>query len=155
MINEQGKKIITKLTENIYFNEKYQEFQNIYISDKNREHIMIFDGNNWTLQNISFIDNLIENVCKFAWQKYDLINNDEYKKENSKIIDRVTKKMKYIELTQGFQRETDISDIKEDENEYFEKRVIEFKPMVVDDVKLLLYNKRNNLLKKYKNENSL
>jgi len=104
-----------KLTETLHFNPKYPEYHNIYISNIKDKYAMLFDGVNWTLT-----------------MKEDLINRI-YEDKKNYIEENLDEFIDSLPLSRrkALERwlETD------DEN----SKITEIK----DQIKLLLYNKRN------------
>ena len=71
-LKSSGAKIPEKIIEGIHFNSKYPEFKNIYISDINREKVMIYNGIDWILTPSNNItSNLLERSIDFSENRYD------------------------------------------------------------------------------------
>ena len=87
-----GYRIFTELLKLIHFNEKFPEFQNVYITDKNREKYMVWNGKNWILNDIC-LNQIIDKI-----QKLVVINEEDFEeaKKNKNFKDILTKLMKYI-----------------------------------------------------------
>jgi hypothetical protein len=107
-----------KLTETLHFNPKHPEYQNIYITNVKDKYAMMFDGKDW---NLTMKDDLINRI-------YD--DKKNYIEENiDEFVDSLTSSRK-----QALDRWLDTSD--DDE------RILKIK----NDIRLLLYNKRNLVL---------
>lgn len=62
---------ITNIIESIYLNPELPKYQNICITDINRQKCMVFSKNQWILSDIEKIYNLISKVIEFSKEKYD------------------------------------------------------------------------------------
>lgn len=108
----------TKLTEVLHFNPKYPEYQNVYISNIKDKYAMMYDGNNW---NLTTKEELIEKI-------YD--DKKNYIEDNlEEFIDSLSDSRK-----NALKRWLDTNDK--------DKKITRIK----DNIKLLLYNKRNIVL---------
>jgi hypothetical protein len=73
-LKHSGIKISEKMVEGIHFNDKYPEFKNIYMSDKNREKMMLHDGQKWVLSHSEEITaNLLNKTIIFSETRYEAI----------------------------------------------------------------------------------
>ena len=117
---QSGYNSTLKLTEAMHFNPKHPEYHNIYIPNMKDKYAMMFDGKDW---------NLI--------MKYDLINKiyDDKKNYIEENIDEFVDSLS-VSRKNALDRwlETD------DENVRISK--------VKNEIKLLLYNKRNVIIEK-------
>jgi DNA-directed RNA polymerase subunit RPC12/RpoP len=114
---------IMKLIEHTHFNEKFPENSNIYISNIKSDHAMVYDGKKWNLHpRDETIENLIDN-------KTDCLENKFFE-----IIDNLDD-----DLKKKFTEFLDNSD----DNDYING--------LKNDIKLLLYNKRDIPMKLIKN----
>ena len=104
-----------KLTETMHFNPKYPEFHNVYISSMKNKYAMVYDGNDW---NLVMKDDLIDRMYD---NKRDRIeeNLDDFVKSLTGSQKRALHRWMNADDTHPY-----ISKIK-------------------NDIKLLLYNKRN------------
>jgi hypothetical protein len=106
------------LTETMHFNPKYPEFHNVYIRSMKEKYAMLYDGNSWTMV---MKDDLIDKM-------YD--NKRDYIEENLEdFINSLTNSQR-----KALQRWMDV----DDNFPYIKK--------VKDDIKLLMYNKREMAL---------
>jgi len=70
-INTICAEIPSKIIEGIHFNNKYPEFKNIYISDINREKIMLHNGKEWILSlSDNITSNLLDKSINYSENKY-------------------------------------------------------------------------------------
>ena len=128
-----GYRIFTELLKLIHFNEQFPEYQNVYITDKNREKYMVWNGSDWVLNDIC-LKQIIDKI-----QKLVIINEDDFEeaKKNKNFKDILTKLMKYINKYYD-----------ETENGFVNNYFIE---LVNKQLKEYLYNNRiipkNNFLK--------
>ena len=109
-----------KLTEALHFNPNYPEYHNVYITNMKDKYAMMFDGKDW---NLTMKDDLINKI-------YD--DKKNYIEENiDDFIDSLTPSRK-----KALERW-----LSTDDND---DRIIKIK----NEIKLLLYNKRNVILDK-------
>ena len=119
---KRGTSAIPVITERIHFNEKYPEYQNVYITNMNQKYGMIYNGKEWKLKDKdTIIDDLYE-------KKYDFLD------ENFETI--------YTQLSESqqkaFKRFLDIHE-KADTDKQSRKIVNKIK----QDLKFILYNNKN------------
>ena len=112
---------IPKMIEKIHFNEDKPQNQNIYIPNIKNKYAMVYNGTEWTLQNR---DTAI----------HDLIVDNETRLEDWLVQDNVTDN--YPTAMKRF--ETYLTLKEKDEN----------LAMIKEEILLLLYNKRNLIIKK-------
>ena len=131
--NVTGCKIFIEILKLIHFNEKYPEYQNIYMTDKNREHYMIYNGRNWELNknSINKILYQIENIFIIKLEELEEAN----KNQNFKyIIEKIIKsKNLYFD----------------DEEERKKERHDEFIKSVDERIKNYLYNNKEIPINNY------
>ena len=117
---QQGFNSTLKLTETLHFNPKHPEYHNIYITNVKDKYAMLFDGENW---NLIMKDELINKI-------YD--DKKNYIEENlDDFIDSLSVSRKKA-LERWLASEEDDDRINKVKNE----------------IKLLLYNKRNLIMDK-------
>ena len=119
---KRGTSAIPVITERIHFNEKYPEYQNVYITNMNQKYGMIYNGKEWKLRDKdTIIDDLYD-------KKYDFLD------ENFENI--------YEQLSESqqkaFKRFLDIHE-KADEDKQSRKIINKIK----QDLKFILYNNKN------------
>ena len=141
-----GSKIPEKIIEGIHFNKKYPEFKNIYISDINREKIMIHNGTDWFLTPSNNItSNLLDKSINFSENKYDEINDKEIL--NIRKKNKIENGLKIMELIKDFD-----SDEQDDDGKLLSKKEIErriyLREQAEEYIKLLLYNKKDIIINK-------
>jgi len=96
LLKTTGAQIPSKIIEGIHFNDKYPEFKNIYISDINRDKLMLYDGNNWMLTKSSSVtEKLLDKTIIFSEDKFEEIKEivenltDSRKNKNKKRIKNI------------------------------------------------------------------
>ena len=104
---------VRNLIEKIHFNPEKPENMNIYISNLKNKYLMIYDGKNWNITNKKEIDNLCEDK--------EMLIEDWIDKEQHKYPEVKDKFMRYINN-------------KEDDD---------MLNMIKEDIKMMLYNKKN------------
>ena len=114
-IMDKGFKSVPKLIEAIHFHPKKPENQNIYIPNIKNKYAMIWNGEKWDLINRKdIIDDMYDDGSNILIEKMEEL-------ENSNIEENIKRKFRrFIEK-------------KEEEN---------IKSMIKEDIKLLLYNKK-------------
>jgi hypothetical protein len=144
LLKYMGKSIYVKTVEDIYLNNV--ENHNIYVADKNRQIVKIFNNGIWQSKNMIVIDKIIDNIVK----QFNL-SIDEIKKDNDKyerLKERISNKIKYIHYC-----DTDyIEDLEEfplDNKEQIQ-RCKDFRDLVYDEIKTLLHDNKNKVLDTHK-----
>ena len=64
LLKYMGKSIYVKTVEDIYLNNEKPENHNIYVADKNRQIVKIFNNGIWQSKNMIVIDKIIDNIVK-------------------------------------------------------------------------------------------
>jgi len=143
-LKNSGAKIPEKIIEGIHFNNKYPEFKNIYISDINREKVMIYNGNDWILTPSNNITtNLLGKSIDFSESRYDVLNKNIL---NQQKKNKIEYGLKIMELMKDFDSDDDEINITKDDKErrqYLREKAEEY-------IKLLLYNNKDYVIKKLK-----
>jgi hypothetical protein len=141
-LKSTGAKIPEKIIEGIHFNNKYPEFKNIYISDINREKVMIYNGNDWILTPSNNITtNLLEKSIDFSENRYDELDK---KILNQQKKNKIEYGLKIMELMKDFDSSDDEINITKEDKErrqYLREKAEEY-------IKLLLYNNKDYIVKK-------
>jgi hypothetical protein len=168
-IKSQGLGLFNKTIEGIHFNKDYPENHNIYISDINREKVMVYKNEKWLLDNWNTIfNNLLEKVIKFGYDKDEFLRDCDFTVENIKYNKEMIKKsMKWFKLLDDYQPdieyfELDIDDrpkISEElQKEYEEMYQFrkkhpkkETENILKNRVKINLYNKKSIPINTFKN----
>ena len=111
-IKTQGIGLYNKAIEGIHFNKDYPENKNIYISDFNRDKVMIYKDEKWFLDNWNNIFSmLLEKVIQFGYDKEQFLRDCNYMTDGKKFNKQMIKNaMRWYKLL-----DTDAPDI-----EYFE-----------------------------------
>jgi hypothetical protein len=136
-----GIRIPEKLIEEIHFNNKYPEFKNIYISDINRDKVMLYNGNEWILKRSDNIaSDLLEKTTNYSLNKYEELS-DEIKKLNDGIQMKIKKGLDIIEMINDFD-EFDEVDIEGNPKKDI-KRIRGLREKMDGNILLSLYNNRN------------
>ena len=131
-INITGGRIFIEILKMIHFNEKLPEYQNIYITDKNREHYMIYNGKNWEL-NKNYSDEIIKQIDEILNIKLEEIDEENnINKYNKHVIEKI---IKYKNLY--FEDETN------------QERKEDFMKLVDERIKNYLYNNKHIPINNY------
>ena len=147
-LKSTGAKIPEKIIEGIHFNKKYPEYKNIYISDINREKVMIYNGKNWILTpGYNLTSNLLDKSICFSENKYECITTKDITKDiiNERNKKKIINGLKIMELMKEFdsdEQDEDGNTITKDDKDrrnYLRNKAEEY-------IKLLLYNNRNEIL---------
>jgi len=144
-LKNTGAKIPEKIIEGIHFNDKYPEYKNIYISDINREKVMIHNGKDWLLTPSNNItSNLLDKTIHFSENKYETIS-EKNNIINEKNIKKIESGLKIMELIKDFD-----SDEQDEFGNPLSKKEIDrriyLREKAEEYIKLLLYNKKDIIL---------
>jgi hypothetical protein len=116
---KRGWRSVPMFTEYLHCNDKFPEQKNIYINDMNRNHCMIYNGKDWLLKDKT------ETINELYQTKYDFLE------ENFNT---------YYDQLEDYQQRSFKNFIKlHKEDEPFVRKIKE-------ELKTLLYNKRENIL---------
>ena len=144
LLKYMGKSIYLKTVEDIYLNNT--ENHNIYIGDKNRGIVKVWNNGIWQSKNMIVIDQIIDNIVK----QFNL-SIEEIKKDNDKyerLKERISNRMNYIKYC-----DTDyVEDLEEyplDNKEQIE-RCKDFRDLVFDEIKTLLHDNKGKVLDTHK-----
>ena len=167
-IKSQGAGLYNKAIEGIHFNKDYPENQNIYISDLNRERVMVYKNEKWIIDNWDTVfPELLEKVIQFGYDKNEFLKDCNYisggKRFNIqmiknglrwyKLLDDNAPDIEYFELEPEDRPEID-EDTYADYLEMHEFRKKhpkkETKFHIKNKVKLNIYNKRDIPIENYK-----
>ena len=144
LLKYMGKSIYLKTVEDIYLNNETNH--NIYIGDKNRQIVKIWNNGIWQSKNLVVIDQIIDNIVK----QFNL-SIDEIKKDNDKyerLKERISNRMNYINYC-----DTDyIEDLEEEpfDNKEQIQRCKDFRDLVFDEIKTLLHDNKGKVLDTHK-----
>ena len=145
-----GPLLFEKLTKGIHFNPDYPENQNIYISDINREKVMIYNNKRWILENYdNLYPNFISRILEFGYTKEKFMDECfENGKLNQTGIDIIKNKMQWIRLIDDYTEEEIDEDIKMKEfREKHDKKEIEKR--VKNQIKKTMYNNKDMVIENY------
>ena len=130
---QRGSASVPVLTERIHFNVKYPEFQNVYIPNMSHQYCMVYNGTEWLLKDKN---NVIDYI--YSQSYYHLDNNFE------EFYEKLP-----INKQKSFKEFIKIHEKAEDNNDPEALKII---LGIKNDLKLLLYNKRNIILDKQKSK---
>ena len=140
-LKNTGAKIPEKIIEGIHFNNKYPEFKNIYISDINREKVMIYNGNDWILTPSNNITtNLLGKSIDFSENRYDELDKNILNQQKKNKIEYGLKIMELIKDFDSDDDEINITKEDKDRRQYLREKAEEY-------IKLLLYNNKDYVYK--------
>lgn len=167
-IRSQGPGLYNKAIEGIHFNKDYPENQNIYISDLNRERVMVYKNDKWIIDNWDTVfPELLEKVIQFGYDKNEFLKDCNYitggKRFNVqmiknglrwyKLLDENAPDIEYFELEPEDRPEID-DDTYADYLEMHEFRKKhpkkETETHIKNKVKLNIYNKRDIPIENFK-----
>jgi hypothetical protein len=94
--NISGVKIPEEILKLIYFNPAYPEFNNIYISDINREKCMVYEEGMWKLSATDKIPEVIDRVVEYSYNRDEELR--ELFKNNKSVLDRLNVINKYVKM---------------------------------------------------------
>lgn len=146
----QGVSHITNIIESIYLNPDLPQYQNIYISDINRQKCMVHNGFKWILADINKIYELISRVISFSKDKHEefveLYQNNKSIQDKLKIFKKYLNYCdpEYLEELKNEQEEFDDKLINYSEI----KRCKELVEILENNVIKLFYNKKDIILDK-------
>jgi ElaB/YqjD/DUF883 family membrane-anchored ribosome-binding protein len=143
-----GVKVPEEILKLLHFNPNYPKFQNFFVSDYNREKIMIHDGKSWILESPDKIKSVLEQIITFGKEKLE-----EYKEK--KVSDEVKNRLKRIEDAIDKCNDDFIDDLKEmADSEVNNKKILDlikfcedFQKEVLDKIKKTSYNEGKKIIK--------
>ena len=150
LIKEQGKQIFLKTIQDIFVNPEKPENHNIYIADKNRKYLKVYNDKKWNTGDFKIIDKLIEKIVGVYRLSIEEIKKDI--KLYEKIKKLIHDKLKYlnycdIEYLAELEYEQDNGD---SDNKEEIKRSKDFYEMVHNDIVNLLHDNKNIILNTHK-----
>jgi hypothetical protein len=156
--NSTGAKIITDLVKMIHFNDEYPQFQNVCMTDLNRDHILLFDGVKWnTLTNSGdkIIPEIIEKAVGYSNEKDNIVR--PVLQTNKKALSRLDVIKKYtIRCDDEHLEELRDATINENIYEDNTKEIADCEQFIIlvsNKVKELIYNEKDNVIKKKNTKN--
>ena len=151
LLKETGKKIFLKTIKDIFINPEKPENHNIYISDKNRKYLKIYNDGKWITNDFKIIDTIIENIVNvYKLSIEEIKNNNEIYQKIKKSIES---KIKYLDLC-DLEHLAELEDEQENDdidNKDKIKRCKEFYEMVHNDIINLLHDNKDIILNTHKN----
>lgn len=151
LLNEQGKNIFLKTIENVFLNPEKPENHNIYVSDKNRKQVKIYNDGRWNTKKLNTIDEIINNVVDFYKLSIEKIKEDQQKYE--KLKTQINNKIKYVEYC-DLEFLEELRDEQQNDNINNETKInrcCEFRKMVYDEIIILFHDKKDIVLETHKN----
>ncbi len=153
LIKEQGKQIYLKTISDIFFDETKPENHNIYINDKNRKYVKLFNDGRWETKSFNIIDLIINNITGYYKLSIDEIKNDEKKYQRLKNI--INTKIKYINFCDlEYLADLEEEHIQDNGNEEVREaiqRCKDFRKMVYEEIINLLHDKKDIIINTHKN----
>jgi len=146
LLKEIGKSIYLKTIKNVYLNPEKPENHNIYVADKNRGLVKVYNNGLWESKSIIIIDDIIDNVVKYFNLSIEELKKDHEKYERLK--NTISNKINYIKLC-----DLDYLDnLQDDEEENKERieRCNEFRKMVYDEIVILFHDNKKIVLDTHK-----
>ena len=167
-IKSQGTGLYNKALEGIHFNKDYPENQNIYISDFNRDKVMIYKNEKWIIDNWDTIfPVLLEKVVQFGYDKNEFLKDCDYKLDGKKFNKQMIKNgMRWYKLLYGEEPDVEYFELDENDrpeideetyNDYLEMQEFrkkhpkkETELNLKNKMKMNIYNKRELPIENYK-----
>ena len=146
LLKYMGKSIYVKTVEDIYLNNEKPENHNIYVADKNRQIVKIFNNGIWQSKNMIIIDKIIDNIVKQFNLSIEEIKKDKEKYERLK--ERISSKVNYIHYCDTDYVE-DLEEFPHDNKERIQ-RCKDFRDLVFDEIKTLLHDNKSKVLDTHK-----
>ena len=133
-----GKSIYINTIKDIYLNNEKPENHNIYVADKSRGIVKIWNDGIWQSKNMIVIDQIIDNIVKHFNLSIEEIKKDNEKYERLK--ERISNKINYIQLCDLEY----LDDLEEDplDNKDRIQRCKDFRDLVIDEIKTLLHDNK-------------
>ena len=159
-VKSQGPGLYNKAIDGIYFNKDHPENQNIYISDFNRDKVMIYKDEKWFLDNWDNIyPILLDKVIQFGYDKEQFLRDCDYTSDGRKFNKQMIKNaMRWYKLLDIDAPDIEYFELDEDNrpsideetyNDYLEMQEFRKKhPQksteinIRNKIKLNIYNKR-------------
>ena len=141
-----GKSIYLKTIKNVFLNNEKPENHNIYVADKNRGIIKIWNDGIWQSKNTIIIDEIINSVVEYFNLSIEEIKQDQNRYE--KLKNTISNKINYIQLCDLEY----LDDLEDDplENKDRIQRCKEFRKMVYDEIIILLHDNKNMVKETHK-----
>ena len=134
-----------KTIKNIFLNPEKPENHNIYIADKSRGFVKVYNNGLWETKNMSLIvDKIIDSVVEYFNLSIEEIKEDHerYKKLKNTIVSKVN----YIQLC-----DLEYLDDTEENKERI-KRCSDFRKMVYNEIVILFHDNKKIVLDTHKKQ---
>jgi hypothetical protein len=141
-----GKSIYINTVKNVYLNNEKPGNHNIYVADKSRGIVKIWNDGIWQSKNMLIIDQIIDRVVEHFNLSIEEIKKDHNKYE--KLKKNISNKIQYIQLC-----DIDyLEDLEDDpiENKERIQRCKEFRQMVYNEIIILLHDNKKTVLDTHK-----
>jgi hypothetical protein len=147
-----GLKVPEEILKLIHFNPDYPQFNNFYVSDFNREKVMVHDGKTWNLGTLNYIKDALDHVVTYGKTKLE-----EYG-EKKNISDEGKNRLRRIDDAIKKCDEDYIDELKEKANEVEHNKPIldkiedceEFVKKTKENIKNIAYNQGKAIKKAIK-----
>jgi len=151
-----GAQVPSGIIEGIHFNEKFKEYNNVYISDNARNKALIYKNGDWSLTNADeLVSGLLDKAIIFSENRLEKLENDI--NEKTKLVQKkIKKEFCILGLIKGIETcdyDTDGNPLDEngdiiDTNNI--KRGEKLNEKAKENIKLTLFNNRNKIKKNNK-----
>ena len=141
-----GKSIYINTVKNVYLNNEKPGNHNIYIADKVRGIVKIWNNGIWQSKNMLIIDQIIDRVVEHFHLSIEEIKKDHNKYE--KLKKNISNKIQYVQLC-----DIDyLEDLEDDpiENKERIQRCKDFRQMVYNEIIILLHDNKKTVLDTHK-----
>ena len=148
LLKEIGKSIYLNTIKNVYLNPEKPENHNIYVADKSRGLVKVYNNGLWESKGMIIIDDIIDNVVKYFNLSIEELKEDHEKYERLK--NTISNKINYIQLC-DLEYLEDLED-EVDENKERIGRCHEFRKMVYDEIVILFHDNKKIVLDTHKRQ---
>ena len=148
LLKEIGKSIYLKTIKNVFLNPEKPENHNIYVADKSRGLVKVYNNGLWESKSMIIIDDIIDNVVRYFNLSIEELKEDHEKYERLK--NTISNKINYIQLC-----DLDYLDnLQDDEEENKERieRCNEFRKIVYNEIITLFHDNKKIVLDTYKKQ---
>jgi uncharacterized C2H2 Zn-finger protein len=142
-----GLKVPEEVLKLLHFNSDYPQFSNFYVSDYNREKVMVHDGESWNLETLDAIKSVLEQIISFSREKLE-----EYKEKN--LSDDAVKRLVRIEEAINKCDDDFIADLREMAEEENNLQILDkiricekFQKDTIKKIKNISYNEGKKITK--------
>jgi len=147
LLKERGKSIYLKTIKNVFLNPEKPENHNIYVADKSRGLVKIYNNGSWHTKNmILIVDKIIDDVVTYFNISIEELKEDKEKYERLK--NTISNKINYIQLC-DLEYLDDLEDDIEENKERIE-RCCEFRKIVYDEIVILFHDNKKTVLDTHK-----